>query len=212
MAFFNDLVRVIAEVQGLDEMTVRGIGLNVRDAGHIRKGGRGLSAAKMNEKDAASFLIGACATNVSKLAGEAVGTFYNASFKNARGLSTKGRALLERIMLDEVPAGDFIAELIEMSAISEQDKLASFIADNFDFPQGGIDRTQLAEEIMKLTYIEVHFSRPLPRIDILLRSASDDRIWSRIYFTSTIKVDLSDRREIVIITSKTLRALGSALA
>jgi hypothetical protein len=212
MAFFNDLVRVIAEVQGLDEMTVRGIGLNVRDAGHIRKGGRGLSAAKMNGKDAASFLIGACATSVSKLAGEAVGTFYNASFKNAQGLSTKGRALLERIMLDGVPAGDFIAELIEMSAISEQDKLASFIADNFDFPQGGIDRTQLAEEIRKVAYLEVQFSRPSPRIDVLLRSASDDRIWSRIFFTSTIKANSPDRREIVIITSKTLRALGAALA
>src|SRR3954451_3299911 len=58
MAFFNDLVRVIAEVEGMDPMTVRGIGLSVREGGHISKGGRGLSAAKMTVRDSANMLIG----------------------------------------------------------------------------------------------------------------------------------------------------------
>lgn len=212
MAFFNDLVRVIAEVQGLDEMTVRGVGLNVRDAGHIRKGGRGLSAARMNAKDASCLLIGTCATNISKQAGSAVGEFYQAPFKNARGLSTKGRALLERIMLDAVPAGEFIAELIQISAINRQDEFASFLADNFDFPQGGIDRNQIASEIGRLVYLEIHFSRPSPRIDFLVRSVEDGRIWSRMWFSKDAHLNACDRREIVMITHRTLRSLGSALA
>ncbi|MGU3389031.1 hypothetical protein ACLBYG_31380 [Methylobacterium sp. D53M] len=211
MAFFNDLVRVIAEVQGLDEMTVRGIGLNVRDAGHIRKGGRGLSAAKMSPKDAASLLIGTCATNMSKQAGNAVGEFYYASFKNARGLSTKGRALLGRIMLDEVPAGDFLAELIQISAITRQNEFASFLADNFDFPQGGIDRNQIASEIDRSVYLEIHFSRPSPRIDFLVRGVEDRHIYSRMWFSKEARPNTSDRRETVMITHKTLRSIGSEL-
>lgn len=75
MAFFKDLAQVIARVEGMDEMTVIGIGQYLRDAGLIKKGGRGLSAARMTPSDAANLLIAVNATSVAKNAVEVVRQF-----------------------------------------------------------------------------------------------------------------------------------------
>src|SRR4051812_27564455 len=72
MAFFNDLVKAVAEAEGMELMTVRGIGLNVRDGGYIAKSGRGLSAARMTVRDAANLLIGVNASAMAKDAASAV--------------------------------------------------------------------------------------------------------------------------------------------
>jgi hypothetical protein len=57
MASLSDLVIAIAEAEGLDQPTVALIARYVREAGFIRKKGRGPSAASMAAADAASLLI-----------------------------------------------------------------------------------------------------------------------------------------------------------
>jgi hypothetical protein len=62
MATLSELVDAVAHVEGLDPSTVGLIARNLREAGHIVTGGRGLSAAKMGIRDAANLII---AVNVS---------------------------------------------------------------------------------------------------------------------------------------------------
>jgi hypothetical protein len=64
----SELVEIVARVEGLDPATVSLIAREVREAGLIKTGGRGLSAAKMGFPDAANLLI---AVNVSSVVREA---------------------------------------------------------------------------------------------------------------------------------------------
>jgi hypothetical protein len=68
MATLSELVDMVAQVEGLDASTVGLIARNLREAGHIVTGGRGLSAAKMRIQDAANLLI---AVNASSIVREA---------------------------------------------------------------------------------------------------------------------------------------------
>jgi hypothetical protein len=72
---FNELVRAIAKAEGLDEISVAGIGRNLRDAGLISKAGRGTSAARMTSTDAAHILIGVNGAKKAKHAPLAVNAF-----------------------------------------------------------------------------------------------------------------------------------------
>lgn len=57
MAFLSDLVREVAKVEGIEEVSVGIFARHAREAGLIRQGGRGKSAAKMNLSDAANLLM-----------------------------------------------------------------------------------------------------------------------------------------------------------
>lgn len=57
MATIGDLVRVIAQAEGIDEVSVDVYARRAREAGFITQGGRGRSAAKMTTRDAANLLI-----------------------------------------------------------------------------------------------------------------------------------------------------------
>ena len=68
MASLKALVDVVAEVEHLDPATVSLIAREVREAGLIKTGGRGTSAAQMTLADAANLLI---AVNTSSIVREA---------------------------------------------------------------------------------------------------------------------------------------------
>lgn len=72
MATLSDLVETIAKAEGLDPATVSLIARNVREAGLITTGGRGLSAAKMTSADAANLLIAVNATVAARHAPQTV--------------------------------------------------------------------------------------------------------------------------------------------
>jgi hypothetical protein len=61
----SELVETIAAVEGLDVATVTLFARYIREAGFIKTGGRGSSAAKMDIVDAANLLIGVNATTVA---------------------------------------------------------------------------------------------------------------------------------------------------
>ncbi|MEZ5782372.1 MAG: hypothetical protein R3D70_12240 [Rhizobiaceae bacterium] len=57
MATIGDLVRMIAQAEGIDEVSVDVYARRAREAGFISQGGRGRSAPKMTVRDAANLLI-----------------------------------------------------------------------------------------------------------------------------------------------------------
>jgi hypothetical protein len=66
------LVEIVARVEGMDPATVSLIARNVREAGLISTGGRGLSAAKMTLADAVNLLIAVNATVTAREAPQTV--------------------------------------------------------------------------------------------------------------------------------------------
>src|SRR5262245_1968147 len=71
MATLSDLVEVLAAVEGLDRSSVALNARLVREAGFIKTGGRGGSAAKMSVTDAANLII---AVNASKAVADSAKT------------------------------------------------------------------------------------------------------------------------------------------
>jgi hypothetical protein len=72
MATLSELVKAIAQIEGIEPATVSLIARNVREAGLISTRGRGLSAAKMSLADAANLLIAVNATVTAREAPDTV--------------------------------------------------------------------------------------------------------------------------------------------
>lgn len=116
MAFFNDLVRVIAAAEGMDEMTVAGIGQYAREAGYITKGGRGRSAARMTARDASALLIAVNGAGPAKDAAAAVAAFSDLSctIDNLKGgpfaelAEMKFGEAFEHLVASHVPGADTV--------------------------------------------------------------------------------------------------------
>lgn len=77
MATLSDLVKAIAEVQGLEENQVLWIARYLREDGLITQGGRGRGGAKMGARDAANLLIGVNAPGTAKQSTQFVKAFRN---------------------------------------------------------------------------------------------------------------------------------------
>ena len=113
----SELVEIVAMVEGMDPSRVALIARNVREAGLITTGGRGPSAGKMTNTDAANLLIAVnTAETVSEAAGavrryrrlEAFGHESHRRFKFGDCLeqlihSASIKALPERYLFDPVP-------------------------------------------------------------------------------------------------------------
>jgi hypothetical protein len=66
MALLSELVRVVAQVEGLEEVSVGIFARQAREAGLIKQGGRGRSAAKMSLRDAVNLLIAVNGCSLAK--------------------------------------------------------------------------------------------------------------------------------------------------
>src|SRR5882672_505407 len=75
MATLSTVVSAVANVEGLDPSTVELIARNIREAGHIVTGGRGLSAAQMSVRDVANLLIAVNASSIAREAADQVVTY-----------------------------------------------------------------------------------------------------------------------------------------
>jgi hypothetical protein len=75
MATLSQLVETVAEVEGMEPATVNLIARNVREAGLITTGGRGLSAARMTMADAVNLLIAVNATVIVREAPQTLRTY-----------------------------------------------------------------------------------------------------------------------------------------
>lgn len=223
MAFFSDLVRAVAQAEGMDEMTVTGIGQYVRDAGYITKGGRGRSAAKMTSRDAANLLIAVNGTSLAKDAPSAVEKF--------RALITEARSVISpNSLFGEFGIGprDFgtaLERLIEWSALDALNRSRIDISLDLETKNSikGVDRKIVERrkiEIVRPT-LEVELRRPAVssqfRMMVPFLNYKKDRTvlseWKNISFELDTPAEdwQHDRRDLTIITDVTLKRVAAEL-
>ncbi|PJI56027.1 hypothetical protein CTI14_00410 [Methylobacterium radiotolerans] len=197
MAFFNDLVRVIASVEGMEEMTVRGICLSVRDAGHVSKGGRGLSAAKMSVRDAANLLIGVNASSIARSAGSIVQSY-------------RDLQLTDRVHLRDDESG----RIFKAPALREDlGSYLEFLIDTYGNP-GSIGDRILSDEAQSELHqlsVEIAFSKPEPYAEATYRLRDTNKNYAVFWFMGTGNFSSADRRDTTTISDKTLRAVAEVL-
>jgi hypothetical protein len=109
MATLSRLVETVAQVEGMDPATVALFARTVREAGLIRTGGRGLSAAKMSFADATNLLI---AVNASLSVRESARTVRRFRSLNAYYIPDGG----DSVRLQHVSFGYALEELLKISA------------------------------------------------------------------------------------------------
>ena len=118
MALFRDLVRTIAEAEGISEMTVTGIGQYLRDAGLISKHGRGRAAAQMSTTDAVNLLIAVNACSLAKDGPEAVQSFRDLYIRTS-SIRFQGGGLLGKITAPEMCFGEAFELVLEAHKLNE---------------------------------------------------------------------------------------------
>lgn len=216
MANFNDLVRAIAAVEGMDEMTVVGIGQYARDAGHISKSGRGRSAAGMTPRDAANLLIGVNATGKAKDAAQAIEVYralvMTEDTADYMRRFTSADIEIDDLWLETLPAGASFGSALEalIEASMPRDGREPVLVES----RNGPDRVTLS----------IEFARPHPEVRIFGEDApGHGRVFdgeelpqpvvhARFQSPGSAQGSLGDRRDRTSISSATLLAVGRALA
>lgn len=81
MAVISELVRAIAEIEGLEENFVSVYARSAREAGFISHHGRGRNAARMVARDAANLIIGVNSSSLAKNVPETIREYSNLTLK-----------------------------------------------------------------------------------------------------------------------------------
>jgi hypothetical protein len=161
MARLSDLVEAVAHAEGMDAATVALFARTVREAGLIRTGGRGLSAAKMNVSDAANLLIAVNASMSVRAAPETV-----RSFRELKGqYHTNSEAELPHLPRDKwgwvnlpsVQFGNVLEELLKCAA--------QRAASNF-FLSLPLTETILEDFSKSTVEISIEFNKPVPVVSL----------------------------------------------
>jgi hypothetical protein len=212
MATFNDLVRAIAEIEGMDPMTVRGIGIKIREAGMISKSGRGLSAARMTVEDAAALLIGVNGTAMAKDAAEAIHAFRNLRLQLDYGMPTDPGERSE--ILGE---SDPIDRTLKIGTPFQETLVALLTA---CVPQED-GTTYLSRRLGSDVSVNITFHRPVwsASIDIYWEATNEEELpepWTSAQFVdppATLLTETGpDRSDSTTISARTLMAVGQILA
>lgn len=224
MAFFNDLVRVIAAAEGMDEMTVSGIGQYARDAGHISKGGRGRSAARMTHRDAANLLMAVNGTDLAKNAGEAVSSFGGMTRwpLDAVPFRKEQPQALEE-MVAKTTFGEALENLIRVVTVDAIGAFDLAFALHSELPDVTADLDKLMTDAARSFRVEVGFRRPNrmafisvvrkgpPPVTNPFQRHAHDQVFLAIYGSDRAGTS-SDREDQTIITGRTLREVGALIA
>lgn len=186
MALLSELVRVVAAVEGLDEVSVGIFARHAREAGHLSQGGRGRSAAKMTSRDAVNLLI---AVNGCALAKEVAIALPR--YRDLRAIDKNKKSNLG-ICDAGSKFGDDLERLIEI-----------FIS--------GSPSILLAE----IPPIIIRFRRPNLEADLSIYTIEDGATVGRygFYRNSEAERDGSqgDRQDETAITTRTLKAVAEVL-
>ncbi|MCJ2131603.1 hypothetical protein [Methylobacterium sp. E-045] len=200
MALFRDLTRTIAEIEGLSEMTVTGVGQYLRDAGMISKHGRGRAAAQMTCEDAVNLLIGVNATGLAKEATEVVPTYLTLTDRadiHPIEEDCADEDELTRAMFNPESSGQCLVGLMKCFVPKENGKSL-------------MDGNGMS--------VFLSFQRPEPYISLWIGSESNDpeeldEPYLVLGFGSKDEslARAGDRRDKTTITEKTLAAVGRLL-
>lgn len=200
MALLTELVASVAKVEGLPETFVAGIAKYLREAGHIRQGGRGLSAAKMLPRDAAALLIGVNATRLAKDAVEVFEAYAPLKWsQNADDFPELSRLNLVRVVLsDSISLSEALTKLISLSV-----------------PEG-MSTPPLQSVFEKGDFwLNIRFLKPMNvvGIEVLDEAGDSPAVMIRGSFLNReMKANESDRTDTVRITHRTILEVGKTLA
>lgn len=185
MALLSDLVRIVAAVEGIDEVSVGIFARAAREAGHIAQGGRGRSAAKMTARDAANLLIAVNGCALAKEVPTRVG-----EYRDLKALD-RNRTDIEIGRPGNLFGRDF-EQLIELMA----DKGSSV---HFaEMPSPAV----------------IRFERPYTSVEFSFYTVDEDvTIMHHGYYRDSKRDETihGDRLDLTIITARTLRAVAEAL-
>jgi hypothetical protein len=185
MALLSELVKIVAAVEGLDEVSVGIFARAAREAGYIAQGGRGRSAAKMSVRDAANLLI---AVNGCALAKEVP-----TRVEQYRGLVAveRNRTQIE-IGHPGHLFGDDLERIIELMAGEVSGIEFS------DFPSPVILRFERPHVSVEFSIYTIEGGASVGHYGHY-RSVNDERS------------DMGDRLDLTVISAKTIRAVAKAL-
>ncbi|PVE22849.1 hypothetical protein DC522_19110 [Microvirga sp. KLBC 81] len=217
MGVVSDLVKAVAQIEGLDEVSVGVYARHAREAGFITHQGRGRHAARMTVRDAANLLI---AVNASPLAKEVPNTIerYRSLRKSPRSLVLDMLGGLD----DEATLGDALEKAIEW-CIRDADGNCKMrgILDKAD-PER-VHREAKREKFQLLpAMFTISFGRPSASVEMKLLGTTHWRDIGTIkteYFarsklifeTNHSSEDMPDRQDTATITHRTLMRVADIL-
>jgi hypothetical protein len=228
MATLSELVEVIAEVEGLDPATVNLTAREVREAGLIKTGGRGTSAARMDFADAAALLIAVNATTIVREAAVTVRRYSRLEawegldeYLQLRGKLTSPREYLQlgKLTSPRLPT-TFGVALEELIKVTSQKALPiNFLG----FHTDPLFREAFSKADIVL---ELTFSKPSPKVNLTMyvrRDTGKRHLDSPIFNISKPSLELyfrplrhsksraSDRSDTTVIGFETIRAVAELL-
>jgi len=207
MALFKDLVRSVAEAEGISEMTVTGVGQYLRDSGFISKHGRGRAAAQMSTTDAANLLIGVNASNFAKDAVEAVKVFRELYIRPST-IKYEGAGILNEITAGEIQFGRAIEIVIEahkLDATGNQN-WRSLLPDNLLGFEIGFGRPSSSAYIRLSESVPPSPSNPFGWL-----SWETNLIFAHFWNRKQLWSQGEGRKELTVIGDDTLSAVGKLL-
>ncbi|WP_162596162.1 hypothetical protein [Methylobacterium sp. 17Sr1-1] len=188
MALLSDLVRTVAAVEGMDEVSVGIYARAAREAGFISQGGRGRSAAKMSVIDAVNLIIAVNGCALAKDVPNSIPIYRNLRVSECDnpGVSPLGGA--------RAAFGDDLERVISLWATRDKNRL-------FDYSSAGIGITfhkpYFHAEIRLFVYLDGDFHT----VNTYYRGVGDN----------PLDYD-GDRSDDTIITDRTIDAITKLIS
>jgi len=215
MATLSALVEIIARVEGLDPSTVAQIAREIRQAGFIKTGGRGTSAAQMDFEDATNLLIAVNTTRTIREAPQMVSAFRALVGRENEGIDWSGKRKLRRPLRGTL--GQALEDLFKAVAVRPLGTTNSGLQFHFQeaLPRGAvalifhkpIPRAELDVGGLNITHIEgggIAFPLPTtPDVSLVFESGKAEK--RRLKGTGV------DRTETTSVSLVTIRAIADLL-
>lgn len=211
MASIAELVKIVAEVEGLEENYVSVYARAAREAGFIAHHGRGRNAAKMSVRDAVNLLIAVNGSDLAKNVPAAIVDYRGLETISAIVRHNVSQPSLRRVL--KLPNfGEVLEGLLELCVPDEegQTHLSSAIVNSIGFPQGGVSKQDLIDTIDDHVRMEVVLSRPNHFAAISFKDKSR-REYGGAAFSSGKRGNTADRVISTTISQTTLRRVGAVL-
>lgn len=221
VASLSELVKVIAKVEEIDEVTVGFYARSAREAGLVSKKGRGRGAAQMTVTDAANLLIGVNASKLAKDVGEVIpvyrtlhldwtsaGEIHRRQLRNLVDSNSCFGEHLEHLINLARPTGGGRSDLADALASSVR-KADEAFAQRRDvpFPPPGLELQFIRPSAeASVTLVSPRISEKRTDVDLYQIAIS-------IYRPEGYTVDSNkpERQESIIITQRTIFAVAQCL-
>jgi hypothetical protein len=229
MATLSKLVKAVAQVEGLDEVTVGIYARAAREAGFISQGGRGRGAAQMTIEDAANLLIAVNGCPLAKDVKKRLPAIRKLPWLNSSaGRLPKRHHGLRQLFLDKtLEFGQWLEKLLLLATPSGQGNQNELSKMLIGVPlKREIDRAKRSKiDFPQTALLQIRFWLARPSAEVVLlgprlyRGHSQEPIYMLLTADVSFDADVraagspyrGDRAEAVIISDATIAAVAKAL-